>query len=476
MKKVLFLFAVLFLGHSCQKTEFQQTPVVDQLPTSNRSVVTSIHENALITDKYDVMGRLWYHHKRTNAGGDPALYLPAEYRSGLVSATNAIYQANKDKSLSEQTQSLLAQEVLTPQAVAYIEQFSAVIEGMADNISPESAWTQIRQFENTLMNNISALEGDITPALYISSILRNQLTYVNETGGLIEDREEDCFLGRKLKCWKNAITESAFAALEAALAVIAPTILPGGGSIDWKKAKQAAFSTGGIGLVIQIIKIFTDSDCKCGQTEPTPVDPCQKPTGIGLTLGDCGNIQTALVSGFGTAATGFTWSVQGGIAVDFPGAVTGILTAVPTLRISQTNPNIPMVITCMVSYSSPCSATSTTTSTINVPVAVNSPGEVIPIGTTSISYGDPSIFRYTFGGSYKNSPNNVFVGGGCSYHGTVVGSGLTSSGTDFIDVKWTVSTNSSGWGSGGAASVSGTSKNICSNNTASGWLNPITIQ
>jgi hypothetical protein len=53
-----------------------------------------------------------------------------------------------------------------------------------------------------------------------------------------------------------------------------------------------------------------------------------------------------------------------------------------------------------------------------------------------------------------------------------VGSGLTSSGTDYIDVKWTVATSSSsGWGGGGSvASVSGTSKNFCSNNTASGWL------
>jgi len=52
-----------------------------------------------------------------------------------------------------------------------------------------------------------------------------------------------------------------------------------------------------------------------------------------------------------------------------------------------------------------------------------------------------------------------------------VGSGLTSSGTDYIDVKWTVATSSSsGWGGGGAATVSGTSKNICSNNTSSGWL------
>jgi hypothetical protein len=166
-----------------------------------------------------------------------------------------------------------------------------------------------------------------------------------------------------------------------------------------------------------------------------------------------------------------------GVAVDFPGAVTGILTAVPTLRISQTNPSIPMVITCKVSYNSPCPGESTVSATINVPVAVNSPGQVIPIGSTYISYGDPTIFRYTFGGSYKNSPNNVFIGSGCSHHGTKVGSGLTSSGTDFIDVKWNAKTSSSGssW-SGSAASVYGTSQNVCSSNTQSGWLTPITIQ
>jgi hypothetical protein len=115
---------------------------------------------------------------------------------------------------------------------------------------------------------------------------------------------------------------------------------------------------------------------------------------------------------------------------------------------------------------------------IKVDTEIRSPGIVIPIGATSISFSDHSPFRYTFGGSYKSSLNNVFINGGCSYHGTVVGSGITSSGTDFIDVKWTVATSSgSSWGGGSsAASVSGTSKNICSNNTASGWLTPITIQ
>ncbi len=452
MKKVLFLLALLFLGHSCQKTEFQQSPVADRLPTSDRSDASSIYENALITDKYDVMGRLWYKHQRTNAGGNPEVYLPAEYSSSLVAATNTIYQANKGKSRSEQTQSLLAQEVLTPAAVGYINQFSAVVDAMDSNISPEAAWIQIRQFEKTLMNDGSALEGDIIPVLHVSSILRHQLTYYNETVP-VEERG-DCFLGRKLSCWLNVLTESVLAGIEGALLIIAPTLLPGGGKIDWTAAKQAAYTAGGIGLVIQIIKIFTDNDCKCGQVAPTPVDPCKVASSIGLTLGDCGDIQTVLVSGYGTSATGFSWTVQGGIAVDYPGVLTGIVTPTPTLRIKQNDPNIPMSITCLVYYNSPCAGVSVISLPINVFTEIRNPGIVIPIGATSISFGDHSSFRYTFGGSYKSSLNNVFISGGCSYHGTVVGSGITSSGTDFIDVKWTVATSSgSSWGGGsGAAS------------------------
>jgi hypothetical protein len=471
MKRVLYSLSLIFWMISCQKTDFTDTNAPEpQTLTTERSGATSIHQNAQITDKYDVMGRLWYHHHTKNVGGNPNVYLAPDYRTTLPASADAQFLADRNKPLSQLAQPLLIQQALTPAAVANIQQFRTLISGMPDNISPENAWIAIRQFEVTLIGNTSLDENDIVPALHISSILRNQLTYAYETGGLVDDRG-DCFLGRKLSCWESVLTETMFASIKAALGIIAPTLLPGGGSFNFTAVKNAAYIAGGIATVLQIIKIYTNESCKCGETTPTPVDPCQRPTAIGLILGDCGPIQTARVMGFGSAGSGFTWSVQGGIAVDFPGTVTGILTAVPTLRIQQTNPNVPMVVTCLVTYASPCTGGPATGATIDIPKLVNDPGEVIVSGQSTISFGDPTIFQYILNGSWLASPNSVLSASGCSYHGTVMGSGINSAGSFFVNVKWNVKTNQYS-----PASVYGTSRNICSNNTKSGWLYPITIQ
>jgi hypothetical protein len=469
MKNLLLLFTFLLCVSSCQKIETNQN--ASELPalSAERTDATSIHQNAQIDDKFDVMGRLWYYHNTKNVGGNPNVYLAPDYRSTLPAATDALFTAGRNKPLSELAQPLITQQVLTTAALGHIQQFKTVVAGMSENISPANAWTAIRQYELSLINNPSLDENDIIPVLHITSVVRNQLSYAYETG-VVDDRGE-CFLGRKIECWRNAISESLLASLKAAAAIIAPTLLPGGGNINWTVAKNAAYVAGGIGAVFQIIKIYQNEDCKCGNTTSTPVDPCQKPTTIGLILGDCGPIQTARVLGQGTAASGYTWSVQGGIAVDFPGAVTGILTAVPTLRIQQTNPNVPVTVTCNVSYNNTTCASQTVGMPINVQKLINDPGEVIVSGQTTISFGDPTIFSYLLQGSWLASPNNVLYSSGCSYHGTVMSSGLNSSGSFFVNVKWNVKTNQYA-----PASVTGTSRNICSNTLKSGGLYPITIQ
>jgi hypothetical protein len=476
VKKVVFLLMLTFWVASCKKTESDPVTPANQPPAPELGIATNIRENAKINDQYDVMGRLWYDHQRTNAGGDPDVYLAPDYRNIIIPAMNEVNEADKYKSLDERVAPLLDKQILTVKSVENIKQFDALIENMPDNVTHEDAWIKIRQFEVSLIENSKGNEDDIIPALYISSIIRNQLTYDFETRVFAGDRE-DCFLGRKLSCWEKTAKDLAFKAFEEAIKAAVGYIASGGGELNWNAIKNAALKTGGIAAVIALIKIYTDKDCKCNETEPTPISPCAAPSSIGLMLGGCDEIQTARVSGFGSSGVGFTWSVVGGIAVDFPGATTGILTAVPTLRIKQNDPNIPMTITCFVSYLTPCSASIPATATINVFTAINNPGTVIPSGATNIAFGDPTIFRYLFNGSYLASPNSVLLLNnstftGCSYHGTIMGSGFTAAGSGFIDVKWNVKTNS--WS---PANVFGTSENVCSGlRSPTAWLSPINIQ
>lgn len=482
----MFLLGFLFWIASCQKPEIDTAQSTSPLQTLQRSPVTSIHQNALVTDKFDAMGRLWYRHNTVNVGGNPEVYLAPRFRS-VLPLVSANYLAIKDKPFSEQVQPLLDEEVLSTQAVGYIQQFRAVINAMPDDITPEAAWTGIRQFEDSLIEG-GLPEDDITPALYVSSILRNQLTYANETGLLTEERGDGCFLGRKLKCWEKVLEAALFASLKS---YIEKTFFTGsGGNVDddddgnsvdddvsadddktnRKLAIKGLLISAGIAAVIEIIKIYTDSDCKCDSSAPIVLDPCAGPKVMGLAIGDCGEVQTVEVSGQGTSAQGYLWSVQNGIAVDFPGVLTGILTTIPELRVKQNDPNIPMKINCFVQYGT-CFGTKTISRDINIIDEVNSPGEVLVVGSNSISFGDPTIFRYYFNGSYLANINTVLESSGCSFHGTVISSGVTNDGSNFVDVKWNLQTFPYA-----LASVYGTSRNICSNKFQSGWLLGITIQ
>jgi hypothetical protein len=434
----------------------------------------SIMDNDKITDECDVVGRLFYRHHTSNVGGDASLYLNEAYREAMVSETKVLYEANSKKNRETVLNSLVDMEILTRDGATKINEFYGLVDHMAEDITPEEAWSLVRDFERTLIDDNGKATIDYKPVLIISSLLRNKIAYAYSIGDITQERGGNCFLGRKISCWLKAIGNASLAGLQAAAKFITPFLIEGGGTTSkevWDLAKSIAYIAGGIGAVIEITEIFLREECKCDSPDPTPVNPCAFPNAIGLSsISDCGGIQTAVVSGQGTAASTYTWSVSGGIAVDYPGAVTAILTAVPTLRIKQTSTTVPVTVTCNVGYSTFGCSPFTLAAPLNIPQLITNPGEVVIVGSVLATHGDPVPYRYLFNGSYRTAyNNNIISNSGASYHGTVtspIGVGLP-----YVDVVWNIATTPFS-----TASVNGTSKNMCSNATFSAWLSPIIIQ
>jgi hypothetical protein len=309
----------------------------------------------------------------------------------------------------------------------------------------------------------------------LASLLRNKIAYAVSTGEITQERGGDCFLFVKIKCWKKAFGDAFLAGLKASAEFIIPYLVGGDPETKkaaWELAKTMFYITSGITAVIDIVAIYLDEDCKCGSETPTVVDPCAAPSAIGLfSISDCGPIQTAVVSGQMLSSVSlYSWTIQNGVAVDFPGVLTGINTTVPTLRIKQNNTNTPVTLSCFLTYSIFGCPLQSRQVVLDIPKLINSPGEVVIVGASLVTHGDPIPYRYLFNGSYKTGfNNNIISNSGASYHGTVtspVGFALP-----YIDVVWNLPTTSYS-----SASVNATSKNTCSNATFSAWLSPITVQ
>ena len=415
-----------------------------------------------MTDEYEEHGKLIYDHLRYwVATVNPETYIPAGTRENYLQALAAQKQESAGMTADQLLNEFVAEGVLNQNEFTLFTGLQQTISGLADgpNLTFGQVWYAIRNWETATLNNNLIPADDKNLPLLTASDLRNLVKYEYESGQVAEDRGHGCFLGRKTSCWEKKVKKAVLDAIRAAAIAYFSSQSGGGdsgGGTDWGAAKKMFFKVGGIGLVIELIDLYLDSDCRCDA--PTPGPTCAKARGISIFPGDCNPLEQVFKAWGYTAPAGtvFNWVVEGGV---FPANnnSTSITTISPEVRVRQNDPNIPIRLAVSLS----CDQTATTTTEpMSIPFLVNDPGTLMIWGQNEVNSGSYQ-YKYEFWGTWLNSQNAVIIYSGCTPHGQV-----TESGINYVKVQW-LSTQPAY----PTPKVTAIVKNLCSNQTLTQNLN-----
>jgi hypothetical protein len=338
-----------------------------------------------------------------------------------------------------------------------------------ENLTFGQAWYLIRNFETQTIANEAISADEKEMVLLCASALRNILKYAHETGEIADDRSNDCFLGRKLSCWEDALEKTALEALKAALSVVFPELLAHGFNFNdyspdfWKSLKKVVFKTGGIGLVFNVVNIYLKAECRCNhEAGGNNSTTCKNPAGISIFPGDCNPLEQTFRAWGYSAPTGaaFEWVVSGGVFPDNNNS-TSIITLTPEVRVRQNSPSVPITLGVRMTCLGP-TAPYSIAPPMSIPALVNSTGTMFVWGPQEVNKGNYH-YKYEFWGSWLNSQNTVLFYSGCTLHGQVMESGI-----DYVKVKW--NTNQPAYP---VPRVTGIVKNLCSDASLTAVLDVI---
>ncbi len=470
----LILFSVLFVITACKRDHLDDSPAgssFQDVATSNRDALSESALNDVITADYEFYGNtLREHLKYRFTTTQPEIYLGPTLAQPFKQKLAEISAAEATKPISEKLAYLQTIGMISSNTVSKFNDWENVVSQYDEVEQPNfgEIWYELKTFEQNLVESTSMTYEEKEPVLALSSLFRNHLKHQYELGQFADDRG-GCFLGIKMECWKNAFLTTILDALKAGLGSYIGQEF-GSNPIDWKKVKQITYTAGGVGAIINVAKLYTvdNGKCKCDENS-TGSDPCAPPLNLSLSyLGDCNPLeQYVVVSGQGSAASGYTFTAIGGTFPDF-GNVSFVTIPIPTIKVRQTDPNVPVSVGVVVGYSSTCLGGTSPLGFIafNIPALVNGVGTVAVSGSKTITFGDPTNFEYRALGTWLADPNALITQHLTSFHGTI-----TATGVDFLKVLWTTQTNQYL-----KASASIVVKNICSNQIKTAGCYPITIE
>jgi hypothetical protein len=474
---IIMLFNIPNIG--CHKDEYRNAEISSTTLTSKERTIS---DNVYT----DVAGIYLTHMTYNRNHFDHHNYLAPYYKNLLTPYFNTPVSSISDIDANVEISNLQSQGILSTNEVASINDFKNFLNSFSDNINYTQAISEIENFQVFLKNNNNRTYDEKYWALLLSETLKNKVEYeCDSNGNPIELRGSECVLGLRVKCWGELLVKTLFDVLSAGVKALAIDLISSdpSASFSWAKAKNILYITGGVGLVLRFIDYFLfRQDCKCDNTTPLLNDfnnPCRAPNGFSLTspVIDCNqSTQWVSVVGQGAGAVLFTYTIYHGTFPDFNNSTTAT-TSSPNIRVTQTNPNIPIELKVTVQYSNGCfpqtfpanaqgfPATFPTFS-MNLTSIVLDPGTVIVSGYNQNFMND--VVTYHFGGTYLSMPNSVIISKAHSSHGTKVSETPTS-----VTIKWDVFPTGCCY----PAWVRGGAQNVCPNNTTSvGILTPIYIQ
>ncbi|MBX2889810.1 MAG: hypothetical protein KF734_02670 [Saprospiraceae bacterium] len=249
-----FILFSLFGLQNCRKEDFRQVATSNpDFPTIQRDSdpLSEQAYNEIVTDEYEEQGEFIYKHLRYRHGTvAPEQYIASGSRQAFVQNMQNQLAISVNKAYPQMLDEYFSEGILTQNERSLMLEFNNLVVAQENtDLTFGQAWYLIRNWEIQTQNNAAISDDDKELILLQASALRNVMKYAYETGEIADDRGNDCFLGRKLKCWWKAIGQTALDTIKAGLGIL----LDGGGEDVWKKLKKAAFKAGGIALVINVI-------------------------------------------------------------------------------------------------------------------------------------------------------------------------------------------------------------------------------
>lgn len=456
-------FGIFLLISACTKFDpAEQRQGSGEAKDRDPLSVSAIQE--VVTDSFEFYGNTLYEHlKYRFTTNEPEEYLGPALGPSMKAAVDSIQTADTGKTNQQKLNELLTAGYLTPLAVQKFNDFSTLMDSYGDT-EPTfgKVWYDIRDFERQIHLNNSANLDDLEPVLAFTSLMRAHIKYQYEIGQFEnDDRFDECFLGRKISCWKDLGLDIFQASIKAALGESF------GATVAFALIKKAVWKAAGIAAIYGLAKMYLDKKCKC-EDEPAN-DPCKEPSGVTLAIANgCNPLEQKLeVYGQGSGANWYEWNIINGI---FPANnSTELDGAWSSVFVRQNDPNVPIEISLKVGYVNDCGLGyehETPVIIFDLPAIVNGTGTVSVLGpSTGINHNDPSIFTYSCIGTWLANPNTVMTAMAPSFHGTIMSSTIST-----VNVKWNIPAPLHA-----PASVYATVKNNCSNNQVSAWLTPIAI-
>jgi hypothetical protein len=431
LKFFISVFIVLLAGfNSCTKSDMTEAQMKNISTVSDRTVdplsVQAFSE--AVTDEYEIDGSLVYTHLRYNfATVAPEKYLPSIARKEFSDQWNAAKIAYEGKSAQHLLNELQENGKITAnQKTLFLDLVQLITNIDESSSSFGNAWYQIRNWEQSVKNNVGVSEDEKEILLVQASAARNLMKFQYEVWG-VDDRGKECSLGIKNECWKAAGLTLILDTLKGLLGGVFDDILGAKGNFITVVGKATA-KAAGVSAVFTVTSLYLNKDCKCGNDTSLPPS-CSPPLGISLLTGECSNPLRGKAAAWGFVGTGtFFWVVENGTFPENGGGTTAT-TIQPVITVLQNNVNTPIDIA--VTFS--CASGNTVVTKFDIPVLTNAVGSMSIAGPqTGVQVSSTNVYTYLLTGGWTASINSIIDGAWCSPHGQIQETGL-----DFVKIKWT---------------------------------------
>jgi hypothetical protein len=454
----IFLVGFLFLITSCNKEQSETNKLSFENRNSNALFNIDIDQDVLsvnaynedVLDEYEAHGSIIYNHLKYR-GLTPAIdYISSVDKNFASQIFAQIEQQEFNRTISEWVNAPEYEDIITDQEKQIFLEFESLLEGMTDpNLTFGELWYALRNWEVNLQNNRNYTEDSKEIPLILSSAVRNIAKYDHEIGETLEGRSDNCFLGRKAKCWADALGDVVMQTIIEA--VKQSVFLAAGAAV----AKKYVIAVLGAYAIVKVVAIYLKPSCRCKESGPA----CERPKGFHLIPIGCDEpVLEQHIMAWGweqPADQQFIWTIQNGVFV--ANNSLSITTILPEVHIRQNNPEVPVSLLVMLE----CNQQERLPGTFNLIDLINDPGTVLVTGPPEAYVGVNYTVQYTLHGSWLTSTNTYLELASTSPHGQV-----TNNGVDWMDVKWN-SIQPITVPSYVAARV----RNYCSNQSASGSFN-----